>query len=428
MYEDPGRTIIDQYIRALKQKTGKNRHHEIILLESQQGDSSAGDVSLIAAFPKRLISGKGTKITTSVNGVTKEFNSDPWKAIQEFRKKNNSWLFGYFGYDLKNSIEDLSSQNQELYESADFYLMEPSVLIQISDDKADIIFGDELELDQTEKVNSFSLGKLISGVSKNRYIETVKEIQKQIKEGDFYELNFSYPIQADFDGEPYELYRAMRNINPVPFGAYLELNDKQICSSSPERFLQKKGDTILSEPIKGTSARSTSEVEDEDFKKLLLNDKNRAENLMIVDLVRHDFSKVCKTGSVTVQKLFDIRTFETVHQMISRIEGELYADQNSISALKACFPMGSMTGAPKIKVMQEIEHYENYRRGIYSGAIGYITPDDDMDFSVVIRTAIVQNGELTYPVGGAITSDSDPEEEWEETKLKAQTIIRCGCS
>ncbi|MEX2435046.1 MAG: chorismate-binding protein, partial [Balneolaceae bacterium] len=195
-----------------------------------------------------------------------------------------------------------------------------------------------------------------------------------------------------------------------------------ICCASPERFLKKKGNRILSEPIKGTSARSLEPLADEIQKELLMNEKNRAENLMIVDLVRHDLSAVAKTGSVRVSKLYDIQTFGTVHQLISAVEAEVDDHVNPVEIVKACFPMGSMTGAPKIKVMNTIDELESYRRGIYSGAIGYFNPDGDFDFNVVIRTAIVQNNSYIYPVGGAITSDSDPVNEWEETKIKSAMI------
>lgn len=178
----------------------------------------------------------------------------------------------------------------------------------------------------------------------------------------------------------------------------------------------------MSEPIKGTSARGSNAAEDVKFRNELKSKKNEAENLMIVDLVRHDLSAVCEPGSIDVSKLFEIQTFGTVHQLISRVEGTVSPDMCPSDIIRACFPMGSMTGAPKIRVMKRIGELETYRRGIYSGAIGYMTPDGDFDFNVVIRTAIIDGRRLVYPVGGAITGDSDPEEEWAETAVKSRVL------
>jgi len=220
------------------------------------------------------------------------------------------------------------------------------------------------------------------------------------------------------------MYKKMREINPVPFGAFIKTKDFQVCCSSPERFIKKSGRKVISEPIKGTSPRSDEKITDLKYREELLNEKNKAENLMIVDLVRHDLSLIAETGSVKVSKLFDVQSFGTVHQLISTIEAMALKDVHPVDVIKACFPMGSMTGAPKIEVMKTIEDLEIYCRGIYSGAIGYFTPEGDFDFNVVIRSAIVKDGMVIYPVGGAITGDSNPEEEWEETHVKARVLTR----
>jgi len=203
----------------------------------------------------------------------------------------------------------------------------------------------------------------------------------------------------------------------------MDLDEQQIVSLSPERFLRTEGGEVETKPIKGTRRRGTTAAEDLALREeLAASEKDRAENLMIVDLVRHDLSYVCKPGSIEVSKLFEIQTFGTVHQLISRIEGTISDDQRPVGIVRACFPMGSMTGAPKIRVMKRIEQLEVYRRGIYSGAIGYFTPDGDFDFNVVIRSAIISDDKLIYPVGGAITGDSDPEEEWNETGIKSRVL------
>ena len=223
-------------------------------------------------------------------------------------------------------------------------------------------------------------------------------------------------------GDPYWLYTRMREINPVPFGAFISHEKFSVCCASPERFLKKDGNSIRSEPIKGTAGRSLDSEIDKINRQELLNEKNRAENLMIVDLVRHDLSKVSKLGSVKASKLFDVQTFGTVHQLISVVESMAQEGIDPVDIIESCFPMGSMTGAPKIEVMKTTDQLEKYKRGIYSGAIGYITPDDNFDFNVVIRTAILQDDSLFYPVGGAITSDSDPGSEWEECMIKSRNV------
>ncbi len=416
------RLLIDSLFNQLKQESEKYSAKEIIILESQQTSHPSSTQTLIAAFPKRSIKGTNLNITV-IDGEDKiEFVANPWDALREFRSKQDSWLFGFLGYDLKNSVENLKSENKSLSKQADLFVMEPSVLLRISNGEVEKIIGPNYSYKEMESHAECQVQSLRPLITRDEYIASVQRIQDQIKEGDFYEMNFSYAMTGGFKGDEYELYRKMRAINPVPFGAFLSLSESSVCCSSPERFLKKTGSRIMSEPIKGTSARSTDLETDEKFREELMNEKNQAENLMIVDLVRHDFSRVAKTGSVDVTKLYDIQTFETVHQLISRVEGELKVGVDSVDVLKSCFPMGSMTGAPKLRVMQEIEHHEEYRRGIYSGAIGYFTPNDDFDFNVVIRTAVIEGDSLVYPVGGAITSDSVPEEEWEETIIKARAI------
>ena len=417
------RKLTDLLYNQVKKNGGSGLAGEIVVLESQQSGHPSSVQTFIAAYPSRYIYAYGDEITLYDGEEEQTIKADPWEMLKKFRDEKKGWLFGYLGYDLKNFVENLESTNRSPIRQPDLFMMEPSILVKIADGGVETIIGPEQTPESADHPPPFSVDDLQPGISREEYIKTVEKIKEQIKEGDFYELNYSYAINGRFDGDSYGLYQKMRKVNPVPFGAYLKLKDLEICSASPERFLQKRGRRLISEPIKGTSARSAVAEDDSRFKEDLMNEKNRAENLMIVDLVRHDFSRVAKTGTVEVSKLYDIQTFDTVHQLISRVEGELDDNVDAIDAIKACYPMGSMTGAPKYRVMQEIDHHENYRRGIYSGAIGYITPEDDVDFSVVIRTAIIQDSKLIYPVGGAITSDSDAVEEWEETKIKARTIF-----
>ena len=363
--------------------------------------------------------------------IEKEMN--PWQALKEFRaEQNDAWCFGYLGYDLKNHLEKLDSQNPDAVGAPDLFMLSPkwvmrydakNKLLEIIHESEPLALESLVALKSNEDDSfSFSLDAE-SDAERKRYTDIIRQAQREIYEGDYYEINLSRQLTGKYDGQPYALYEQMRSRGPVPFGAFLSFDDFRICCASPERFLKKEGQKLVSQPIKGTAGVSDVEAENRKIlEQLEQSEKNKAENLMIVDLVRHDLNSVCRPGSVQVPELFRIHRFNTVFQMISTVEGQLSDDVDAISAIAACFPMGSMTGAPKISAMQAIEKLENYRRGIYSGAIGYITPGDDFDFNVVIRTALCRNGKLMYSAGGAITADSDPEEEWEETRIKTRAL------
>ncbi len=400
----------------------------VILLESQSPDHPAGQVSYLAAAPSASIEALGDEILVKKGDSTEKFNKNPWNALHEFYKEQSDWLFGYLGYDLKNSIEDLHSQNPDPVQAPDLYFMEPTVLIKIDHRKESIRWikgnSDDEFPEKPDKRDEIKVTDPEYTVSRQEYLSAIEEAKRRISEGDFYEINLSHQMKAGYEGSPFKLYRSMRSVGPVPFGAFILKEDIAVCSMSPERFLAKKGDRVFSQPIKGTTRRGSDESDDRKLRDFLKDSqKNRAENLMIVDLVRNDLSKISAKGSVKVSDLFEIQTFGTVHQMVSTVEAQSVTD-NPIEIIKACYPMGSMTGAPKISAMKSIEELENYRRGIYSGAIGYIEPYGDFDFSVVIRTAILKENNLYYSVGGAITGDSDPEEEWEETIIKARALTK----
>lgn len=399
---------------------------EMVLLESQLHGHPSSQKSYVAVKPRRTIRAYGNKIILEENGVKNEYEMDPWRALEQFQNSKKSWLFGYIGYDLKNFLENLQSKNPELVRTPDLYFIEPSSLYSVKDGTIQTLVGEKLSVKNlpVQTSTEVTTGNISPTIQKDDYITQIKRIQERIVEGDFYEMNYSYPMMGTYHGDSFQLYNEMRKINPVPFGGYIQGMDFTVCCSSPERFLCKDGDLIRSEPIKGTAPRSGSVLEDNEHRQLLLNEKNRAENLMIVDLVRHDLSRIAKPGSVRVTKLFDIQTFGTVHQLISTVEALAEKGRSPIEIIKACFPMGSMTGAPKIEVMHAIDEIEMYRRGIYSGAMGYFTPDGNFDFNVIIRTAILQDQKLIYPVGGAITSDSDPQNEWEETEIKARNLTQ----
>ncbi len=396
---------------------------ELIFLESQKKDHPASTVSYLAAEPRSWIKYRNGRIRISRAGRANEIKEgNVWDELQRYQNDSSGWLFGYLGYDLKNDIEDLCSQNKLLSSVPDMFFMEPGVLIRISgDDKPEALMGALPEFETEEHIDlEFSIEEG-QKISKEEYVEKVKRAQNQIAEGDYYEVNLSHPLTFNFEGSELGLYQKMKEMGPVPFASYLSVDGIKICCSSPERFLSRKNNIVWSQPIKGTSSRN-GEDDNHSINALQSSAKERAENLMIVDLVRNDLNRIAKTGTVRVKDLFEIQSFETVHQMVSTVECEVDPDKNSIEIIKACFPMGSMTGAPKIAAMKAIEELEEYKRGLYSGAIGYIKPDGDFDFNVVIRTAIIENKLLIYPVGGAITSDSVPEDEWQETLVKARAL------
>lgn len=412
------RRMIDTLYETLKSlRTDKDRS-EVMILESQHPDHPESNKSYVAAFPEQVIKAEGETITwfQGDSKVSEKHRKHTWQMVDAFFDETG-WAFGYFGYEP--SGPDHPGQ-RTFYRAPDLWFMVPEMLFLVDKNGVEQLKGPPLKIHgNTSSNRSCNVGKLSAEISQEHYLSTIEKIRHLIAEGDFYELNFSYPLEAGFEGSPFELYRSMREVNPVPFACYAEFPDLSICCASPERFLKKEGDRLFSEPIKGTAARGASPLEDEQFRQELKSEKNEAENLMIVDLVRHDLSRVCRPGTVTVSKLFEIQTFGTVHQLISRVEGELRRDTRTGEIIRACFPMGSMTGAPKHRVLKRISELENYKRGIYSGSIGYVTPENDFDFNVVIRSAIIQDGKLTYPVGGAITGDSIAADEWEETRVKA---------
>lgn len=400
----------------------------VILLESQSPEHPWSQRSYVAARPKAEIKAYGRQICITEEKGERRFKADPWEALGTFRKQYDDWLFGYLGYDLKNHSEQLRSRNPDAIGAPDLYFMVPGFILEQDRHtlQTGMIRGTILSKNSRHPSGDcrdrFKVWDLAPQLSVDDYLGGIREAQQAIAEGDFYEINLSHQLRGKFSGSPMSLYQSMKKVGPVPFGAYLRTPDCTICCQSPERFLRKEAGTVFSQPIKGTSPRGKNSQEDHLLKEALSSSaKERAENLMIVDLVRNDLSRIAEKGSVTVTGLFDIETFGTVHQMVSTIKAET-GDKDPVRILQSCFPMGSMTGAPKISVMKAIERIEKYRRGIYSGAIGYIKPEGDFDFNVVIRTAIIKDNELFYSVGGAITGDSNPEAEWQETMVKAQAL------
>jgi len=368
--------------------------------------------------------------------VTHELKCNAKNAFNElksFYALHKQWIFGFFSYDLKNEIEDLQSNNPDGLNFPDLYFFVPKYLIAFRNGKAEVLLGDpsilsEIESLSIEDKKQAKAIQISQRLSKDQYIHKVEALRNHILKGDIYEINFCQEFFAENAKiDPVHTFEALNKVSPTPFAGYFKVYGKYILSATPERFLCKRGSKLTSQPIKGTAKRSSDPKEDEAIKLQLRNDiKEQAENVMIVDLVRHDLTKSAVKGSVKVDELFGIYSFPQVHQMISTISCELNPEIHFIDAIKNAFPMGSMTGAPKVKAMKLIEEYEVTKRSMYSGSFGCISPEGDFDFNVVIRS-ILYNSEtqyLSFQVGGAITYQSSAVSEYEECLLKASAILK----
>lgn len=369
-------------------------------------------------------------------GVKKELLSSDegsFDQLTSFLSKSDYYALGYFAYDLKNEGENLFSNNTDYLKFPDFNFFVPqhTILIkgnevQINSDQPDEIWRALNEFELVNFKSPTQKNHIQSRFSRAEYVETVKEIQKHIQRGDIYEINFCHEFYAENTNiNPVDTFSKLNKLSPTPFASYFKSNGQYILSATPERFLSRRGNKIISQPIKGTSSRKTDAIQDEEQKKSLLeNEKERSENVMIVDLVRNDLTKSAKAGTVKVEELFGLYSFKQVHQMISTVVCEVREELSNVEIISNTFPMGSMTGAPKIRAMQLAEKYERSKRGVYSGALGYFAPNGDFDFNVVIRTILYNEDSkyLSFHVGSAITLDSDPEKEYEECLLKGKAI------
>ncbi len=352
--------------------------------------------------------------------------------------KNEDWIFGHIAYDYKNKIEKLRSENQDGIGFSELRFYRPKFVLEIYSNETYIHFysKDEEELDGflneiqeriSIEVQVPSLPELKCRYTKEEYLSVVEKIKEHLRIGDVYELNLCIEFFAEkVKLIPSEIFLGMYQKNRMPFAGFYQDKNQHLLCFSPERFIRKEGSIIRSEPMKGTVRRGTDLEEDDLLKKQLQeNEKERAENIMIVDLVRNDLSKLAKKGSVKVDELCEVYAFLKVHQMISKVSAELKENVKMSDVFSATFPMGSMTGAPKIRAMELIEAYERTKRGLYSGSIGYMNPKGDFDFNVVIRS-IQYNSEteyVSYQAGGAITFLSNPLEEYQECLLKSEAFF-----
>jgi len=372
-------------------------------------------------------------------GAKDEFSAKEgsvFTELEKFKSRYSSKLIpGFLSYDLKNEIEDLQTNHPNPLLFPDAYFFVPEILIEILE------FSVEITTENPEEVFSFIIsscsldkeyefsGKIKPRMDKDLYLEAFHNIQQHIKQGDIYEANLCqefYDDQANLTN-PESLYLSLNILSPTPFSSFLKIKDRYIISASPERFLAKRGNMLISQPIKGTAARGKTEAEDKQLRdNLATNPKEIAENVMIVDLVRNDLTRSAVPGTVEVTEKLGIYTFEHVHQMISTVSCQMDPELNESEVIRNTFPAGSMTGAPKISAMKLCDRYENSRRGVYSGAIGYFSPDGDFDFNVVIRTILYNQNQqyLSFHTGSAITIDANAEYEFAECYTKASAILK----
>jgi para-aminobenzoate synthetase component 1 len=402
-----------------------NKPQNVIFLKGNDRSASWDDEIMIAIDEDNI-----------PDSINKYNISDLKSSFPDFGEE--TWKFGYLSYDFKNKLEQLHSRTPSFLNVQEFCFLNPGFIWKQKGENKEVVLN-KYDYDSTRineilrKYTTIPTSSPLSALavrprlSRKAYLKQVMRIQERIRLGDIYELNFCMEFFAeDVDLDPFAVYKRLNDVSDAPFSAFCRFGDLYIISASPERFLKKSGSHLLSQPIKGTRRRGNSAEEDEQLRKELLNDeKERSENVMIVDLVRNDLSRVAQKGSVKVDELFGIYSFPQVHQMISTVSCELNPTASFYDIIKATFPMGSMTGAPKVRAMELIDEFENSRRGLYSGAVGYITPQGDFDFSVIIRTILYDSKQrrLSFSVGSAITSLSDPEKEYEECLLKAKALI-----
>ena len=400
-----------------------NQFREVVFLDSNNYHKQYSSCDCILAID-------------ALTSIKTDFHN-AFEDLHQYHSQTKDWLFGYLSYDLKNDVEDLKSDNFDGLHFPDLFFFQPKKLFFLKGNLLEIQYlrmcDEEIESDFEEIKqcsvfsNLFSNVQIQQRISKENYLSKVSKMLEHIHRGDIYEANFCmefYAKKAMID--PLGLYLKLIKISEPPFAAYFKNNNQFLISASPERYLKKEGTKVISQPIKGTAQRFLDKTLDEESKKeLSKNPKEHSENIMIVDLVRNDLSKTAIKGSVVVEESCKIYTFKQVHHLISTVVSNVEHTVSPIEIIKTTFPMGSMTGAPKISAMQIIEDLEETKRGLYSGAVGYFSPNNDFDFNVVIRSILYnsENKYLSFSVGSAITSQSNPEKEYEECLLKAKAIF-----
>lgn len=371
-------------------------------------------------------------------GSKRSIRKGSLQEVRDFYNCRKSWLFGHLGYDLKNQFEQLSSRHQSNFDFGDLSFFEPEILVIQKRGEDEVRFYGDNESAVSEflkGLNKFQprttvLPKLQARMQRDEYLQAIKQIKREIQLGNIYEINYCqefYKEQVEVDSAA--AYSMLNAKSAMPYSAFYKLESDALICASPERFVVKRGRQVYSQPIKGTIKRGLSEQEDQVLKEQLRSDlKEQTENVMIVDLVRNDLSRTAARGTVKVEELFGVYSFPQVYQLISTVHSTVDEQYDIFDVIETCFPMGSMTGAPKISAMQLADLHEKSRRELYSGSVGYVTPDGDADFNVVIRSLVYseRNKYLSLTVGGAITNLANAEQEYEECLLKAKAIFELG--
>ncbi|MFC1570396.1 aminodeoxychorismate synthase component I [Candidatus Omnitrophota bacterium] len=434
------------------------RHIPDTALLNSSMDTDAGRFSFLGVHPYLVFKSKKDKVQITVDRKMYLEITDPFKRLKsllaEYNIKNDTHLpfvgggIGYFSYDLKNMLEELPQKAQDDINVPDIYFVFYRAIIifdrlnpgEIHISAIDVKSPDaksakDLVTEIKSRLNApifkpespepaEKTPELKSNFTKEEYLEAIKKVLEHIKEGDIYQACLTQRFTSEWASDPYSLYLKLNEINPSPFSAYLNFDDATVISSSPELFLRRHERHIETRPMKGTRPRGKSTQEDKKKRQELeKSQKDISELLMIVDLERNDIGRVAVPGSVKVTEPRRIETYPTVFQTIAVVEGSLKRDTDSIDVIKAAFPGGSITGCPKVRAMEIIDELEPTKRGIYTGAIGYLSFHDTMDLNIAIRTMVHKNGKLYFGVGGGIVSDSDPEAEYEETLVKARALI-----
>lgn len=358
-------------------------------------------------------------------------------SLHLFLSEAPTWYFGVLAYEFGNRLVLPPGAGKPAIPGLpQYYFFEPRNLISWQNDSAEVILGEpgfahRIEDAFNRPLSDFMGYKPLSGlraaVSRDEYIGDVQDLMKAIQRGDIYEANYCYALEGKGELDPWRAWLKLNALTEAPFAGYMQVENHALLCGSPERFLCRDGNTLRSQPIKGTRKRGSSAAEDEALRTELLNDaKERSENIMITDLVRNDLSRLALPGSVQVEELCAVKSYKTVHQMVSTISAKLPERTNFSDILECAYPMGSMTGAPKASAMQLIARKERSPRGWYSGSIGWIDPNGDFDFNVVIRSLMYHRltHEIRGGVGSAITAACNPEKEWEECALKASALVQ----
>ncbi|HSI38731.1 MAG TPA: aminodeoxychorismate synthase component I [Methylotenera sp.] len=427
-----------------------------IFLDSGQPESQYGRYDILVADPFITICTVETEAETYTeivqNGQRTISHEDPFaildSALKPYHSTQHSLPFsggavGYFGYDLARQVEHLPSlaKKNAAIPHMKIGIYDWAVVVDHREKTAGLISNGFQQSTQDRwselcalfdapaeavAVTTFELTTPItSNMDFNYYAQSFDAIKRYITEGDCYQVNLAQRFSAQAHGNSWIAYNKLREISPAPFMSYMNFGHLQVLSGSPERFLQVTGNHVETRPIKGTRPRADDAVQDQQYAEELQNSiKDKAENLMIVDLLRNDISKNCEIGSVKADKLFQLQSFANVHHLVSFVTGKLKQGKTAINLLRGCFPGGSITGAPKLRAMQIIEELEPHRRGVYCGAIGYIGFDGNMDTNIAIRTAVYSEGEVSFYAGGGIVADSELEKEYAETLDKASSMLK----